>query len=70
MRDDSFLLLINAHSEDIDFTMPSPEFGERWEFTLNTAEPRPAAGERAAVKAREQVEVAERSLIVLRRLPS
>jgi glycogen operon protein len=70
VRDDSFLLLINAHSEDIDFTMPSPEFGERWEFTLDTGEPRPTAGGRAPVKARAQVEVAGRSLIVLRRLPS
>jgi isoamylase len=81
VRDDSFLLLINAHSEDISFTMPGPEFGERWEFTLDTAEPWPASprqagsdrspvGERPSVKAREQVDVMARSLVVLRRLDS
>jgi isoamylase len=67
VRDDSFLLLINAHSEDILFTVPGPEFGEHWEFALDTAEP---AGKRTPVKARDRVEVAGRSLVVLRRLPA
>ncbi|MGH3387530.1 MAG: glycogen debranching protein GlgX [Actinomadura sp.] len=70
VRDDSFLLLINAHSEDIRFTMPGPEFGEHWEFALDTADPWSEPPGRTPVKARDQVEVAGRSLVVLRRLPA
>ncbi|GAA2415931.1 glycogen debranching protein GlgX [Actinomadura vinacea] len=66
IEDDSFLLLFNAHSEPVEFVLPGPEYGERWEFTLDTADPR-AVGERARVKARDQVTVASRSLTALRR---
>ncbi|MCW2903417.1 MAG: glycogen debranching enzyme GlgX [Streptosporangiaceae bacterium] len=64
VRDDSFLLLINAHSEDLSFTLPGPEFGERWEFALDTADPQ-GVDERHPVKARDGVEVPSRSLVVL-----
>jgi isoamylase len=64
VRDDSFLLLINAHSEDISFALPGPEFGERWEFALDTADPR-GVDEREQVKARSSVRVPSRSLQVL-----
>ncbi|GLZ04641.1 glycogen operon protein GlgX homolog [Actinomadura sp. NBRC 104412] len=67
IEDDSFLLLFNAHSEPVDFVLPGAEYGERWEFTLDTADPR-ATGERPRVKARDQVTVADRSLTVLRRV--
>ncbi|MFI0349246.1 glycogen debranching protein GlgX [Actinomadura sp. 9N407] len=67
VRDDSFLLLINAHSEPVEFTLPGPEYGERWEFSLDTADPR-AVGERQRVKASDQVTVVSRSLTVLRRI--
>ncbi|GAA3923778.1 glycogen debranching protein GlgX [Actinomadura viridis] len=67
IRDDSFLMLFNAGSEPVEFVLPGPEYGERWEFTLDTADPEPA-GDRARVKARDAVGVGGRSLTVLRRL--
>ncbi|MFF5263672.1 glycogen debranching protein GlgX [Actinomadura viridis] len=67
IRDDSFLMLFNAGSDPVEFVLPGPEYGERWEFTLDTADPEPA-GDRARVKARDQVGVGGRSLTVLRRL--
>ena len=67
IEDDSFVLLFNAHSEPVDFVLPGAEYGERWEFTLDTADPR-GTGERPRVKARDQVTVAGRSLTVLRRV--
>ncbi|MFB4314625.1 glycogen debranching protein GlgX [Actinomadura sp. 21ATH] len=67
IRDDSFLLLINAHSEPVGFELPGPEYGERWGYALDTADPR-AVGERPRVKARDQVTVVSRSLTVLRRI--
>ncbi|MFF0860600.1 glycogen debranching protein GlgX [Nonomuraea sp. NPDC003560] len=34
--DDSFLLLINAHHENLSFTLPGPEFGAEWLPVLDT----------------------------------
>jgi isoamylase len=67
VRDDSFLLLFNAHAELVGFTLPGVEFGERWEFALDTDDPGRTM-DRQAAKARDRVEVAGHSLIVLRRL--
>ncbi|MBX6768466.1 MAG: glycogen debranching protein GlgX, partial [Actinomadura rubrobrunea] len=67
VRDDSFLLLINAHSEPVEFALPGPEYGERWEFTLDTADWRTVA-DRPTVKAHDRLDVPSRALIVLRRL--
>ncbi|SNT51738.1 glycogen operon protein [Actinomadura meyerae] len=68
VRDDSFLLLVNAGSEPVEFILPGAEYGERWEFALDTAEPG-SVGERPRVKARDAVPLTDRALLVLRRLP-
>jgi glycogen operon protein len=36
VRDDSFLMLFNAHFEDITFRLPARRFGTRWEQVLCT----------------------------------
>jgi glycogen operon protein len=64
VRDDSFLLLINAHSEEVSFTLPGPEFGECWGVALDTAEPR-GLDEREPVKARGHLAVPGRALVLL-----
>jgi isoamylase len=38
IRDDSFLLLFNAHYEPLDWAIP-PELGDGWEIVVDTAEP-------------------------------
>jgi isoamylase len=38
VTDDSFLLCLNAHHEDIDATLPGPEYGSRWAIVVDTAE--------------------------------
>jgi isoamylase len=40
VRDDSFLVLFNAHDEEIDFTLPGADWGEAWLVLLDTDEPR------------------------------
>ncbi|MFI0443997.1 glycogen debranching protein GlgX [Actinomadura sp. 6N118] len=67
ISDDSFLLLINAHSQYVEFTLPGPEYGERWEYALDTAAPT-TLGERERLKAQDQLDVASRALIALRRI--
>src|ERR687894_655283 len=37
VTDDHFLLLFNAHSEPIRFTLPSKSFGNDWQLRLDTA---------------------------------
>jgi isoamylase len=64
ITDESFLLLFNAHYEPVTFALPTRRFGARWKLELSTAEPH--AGDRSFA-AREQVPVAARSLLVLRR---
>jgi glycogen operon protein len=37
--DDSFLLLFNAHHEDLVFTLPDEAYGQGWQSELDTADP-------------------------------
>ena len=37
VRDDDFLLLVNAHSEPVDFTMPGARFAAAWEMLVDTS---------------------------------
>jgi glycogen operon protein len=64
-RDDSFLLLFNAHNEDVTFVLPGKEWGRRWVTELTTVsdpsvrKPKPPSA---------KVTVAGRSVQVLRRV--
>jgi isoamylase len=80
VTDDSFLVLFNAHHEELMFTIPQRDWGQRWVMVLDTddlamlwEEPSSPAvawdlawGEGEPVKAGEQVHVGARSLVVLR----
>jgi isoamylase len=65
IRDDSFLMLISAHSEPVGFTLPGPEYGERWELVLDTADV--MTRDRPRLKARDEVQVPSHALMLLRR---
>jgi len=62
--DDSFVVLLNATPEPVEFRLPPRRFGLEWELELTTAVPQ-AHGER--VPGRSAVEIAARSLTLLRR---
>ncbi|MCU7825402.1 glycogen debranching protein GlgX [Kitasatospora sp. DSM 101779] len=65
--DDSFLLLFNAHSEQLEFTVPAGH-GEAWQLVVDTARPvLPARGTGTRVKAGDSLWLADRSLMVLQR---
>jgi glycogen operon protein len=34
--DDSFLVLLNGHREDVTFELPGPEWGKRWAVRIDT----------------------------------
>jgi isoamylase len=64
--DDSFIMIFNAHDGSIDFTLPPPEWGAKWEIVLDTATPQLA--EPAPAAAQSLLTVEARSLCVLRRV--
>jgi glycogen operon protein len=61
--DDSFLLLFNAHSDPVTFTLPTRRFGAHWEVLLATGDGAPEG----PVGARAEVVVQDRSVTLLRR---
>jgi isoamylase len=63
--DDSFMLLFNAHHEDVTFVLPDKAWGRRWVTDLDTTNPRPAQRQRSAGG---KIVVAGRSIQVLRRI--
>ena len=63
VRDQSFLLLFNAHREPVSFTLPDSRFGPGWDLLVDTAV---AAGAALVVPAGGSVELAGRSIMVLR----
>jgi glycogen operon protein len=63
VRDDSFLLLFNAHFEDITFRLPARRFGAHWEVALTTGQ-----FEGARLVPGGDVVVENRSIAVLRRV--
>jgi isoamylase len=63
VRDESFLLLFNAHFEDITFRLPARRFGAHWEAVLTTGR---FEGDRLTPGADVLVET--RSIAVLRRV--
>ncbi|GAA4669902.1 glycogen debranching protein GlgX [Streptomyces youssoufiensis] len=67
VRDDSFLLMFNAHSTPLTFTVP-PRHGQRWQVVVDTARPEgvpPGAG--PTVAAGDRLTLVDRSLLVLQR---
>jgi isoamylase len=63
VRDDSFLILFNAHFEQIPFRLPARRFGTRWEVEFATGS---VEAERLVPGA--DVTIESRSLAVLRRV--
>jgi isoamylase len=68
--DDSFLLLFNAHHEDVAFTLPVRRFGNGWEHVVCTFDPTLGCdgSQPDRLAARSQVVVPARSVKLLRRV--
>ena len=62
LRDESFLLLFNAHFEEITFRLPARRFATRWQLELATGN----VGADVLAPGRDVV-VESRSVVVLRR---
>ncbi len=67
VEDDSFLMLFNAHHEDVTFMLPTRRFGARWALELTTADDEAEPGLLVA-NARTEVPVVARSIMLLKRM--
>jgi isoamylase len=65
VRDQSFLLLFNAHREPVTFTVPDERFGAAWDVLVDTTAP--ATGHEMTVRPGASVELTGRSIMVLAR---
>ena len=63
ITDDSFIMIFNAHYEDIEFTLPAAEYGTAWTVVLDS---QPGEGpDPDTLKAEAVITVEARSLVVL-----
>jgi glycogen operon protein len=62
--DSSFLVIFNAHYEDVEFRLPSASYGRRWGLCLSTAEPHLERGA-WELAPRDEVTLMARSMLVL-----
>jgi glycogen operon protein len=68
VRDDSFLLLLTAERDPLEFTVPGVKYGERWAVVADTAtggQPDPPGQPELA--AGDQITLTGKSMLVLRR---
>jgi glycogen operon protein len=67
--DESFLVLFNGHYEPMTFTLPDATYGEAWTVVVDTAAPMldQASDEPRSAKAGADIDVEQRSVIVLQR---
>jgi glycogen operon protein len=63
IRDDTFLLLLNAHHEPVDFVLPAHRTRMRWELVLDTRE---WTVKPQAFRAGDTYQMEARSLVALR----
>jgi glycogen operon protein len=67
-RDDSFLLLFNAHTDAVPFTFPGAPFGTRWAVVLDTVDGRVPDKPEVNHTAGAKLDRPGLSLLVLRRM--
>ncbi len=68
ITNDTFLLLFNAHHDDVTFALPGPAWGRRWATDIDSAATSAGPSANGTHRARARVDVAARSVQVLRRV--
>ena len=68
VRDDSFIMMFNAHYEEITFTLPPRSFGVRWQLIIDTTEEIGYPLEASIIEANGTICVPARSAMVLKQI--
>jgi isoamylase len=64
IKDDSFILLFNAHDHPVDFTLAGPPSGETWRVQIDTRRNRPRKSRRQ-FQIGDRVRVEDRAIVIL-----
>ena len=68
ITDDSFILMFNAHYEEIEFTLPPRAFGVRWQLLVDTTEEIGYPIEASIIEAKGTITVPSRATMVLKQI--
>ena len=68
IEDDSFLLMFNAHYDDIDFTLPPEQFGASWKLIVDSTENTGYPVEALVLEAGAEFTVTSRSIAIFRQV--
>lgn len=68
IHDDSFIMMFNAHYEDLEFTLPPKHLGARWQLIVDTTEATGFPLEATEIAAEGTLKVRARSMMVLKQL--
>ncbi|MDY3127631.1 MAG: glycogen debranching protein GlgX [Corynebacterium sp.] len=68
ISDDSFILIFNAHHEDIEFTLPQKELGAKWSLIVDTAHSGGYPKEEKIIAAGGKINAQPRSTLVLKQM--
>ena len=66
IKDDTFLILVNAHHEPRTFVLPAHKRGVRWELGFDTRESLPSGTRKQYLKGGESYDLEHRSMAVLK----
>ncbi|PZO99066.1 MAG: glycogen debranching enzyme, partial [Corynebacterium urealyticum] len=66
ITDDSFIMIFNAHHEDIEFTLPTKDLGASWRLIVDTADSGGYPEEEKLIDAEGTIVVQPRSTLILR----
>ncbi|WIM66940.1 glycogen debranching protein GlgX [Corynebacterium breve] len=68
IEDDSFIMMFNAHYEDIEFTIPPKHLGAKWQLLIDTTEKTGYPLEQSVHEPGDTVTVESRSTLVLKQV--
>ena len=66
ITDDSFIMIFNAHHEDIEFTLPKKDLGASWRLIVDTSDSGGYPDEEKLISAEGTIMVQPRSTLILR----
>ena len=66
ITDDSFIMIFNAHHEDIEFTLPKKDLGASWRLIVDTSDSSGYPDEEKLIAAEGTIMVQPRSTLILR----
>ncbi|MEX3562304.1 glycogen debranching protein GlgX [Corynebacterium phoceense] len=68
IKDDSFILIFNAHDGDIEFTLPGRELGGKWKLMVDTADSSGYPAEDTFIEAGGTLTCQDRTTMVLKQV--